>query len=151
TLKAGKPLGKPRIIRHAVEGERRFFAHGLTPDGRSYYWTGPREPAQRYRAEVYKVDTGELLLQVHLSADKPLNYINAQLSADGGSFWVDDQSSYRLHRLDGGASPRTAWPVAVSADSAWVAIEAPHRQLRAATTLALLPGSEAAAWLEFDL
>jgi WD40 repeat protein len=48
-------------VRAAEADERGFFDSGLTPDGRYYWWTGPRTPEKAYRVEVREVATGRLV------------------------------------------------------------------------------------------
>jgi WD40 repeat protein len=81
---------RPRIIRRAKPGDvRRFIDSGLTPDGRYYWWAGPRRPEAARRVEVIEVATGRCVWT--LTAPAPAgdeSRPSVRLSPDGKHAWV---------------------------------------------------------------
>jgi hypothetical protein len=79
-----------RVIRPSRPSDvRRFLESGLTPDGRYYWWTGPRLPEADRRIEVRQVATGALVWR--LSAPAPLDNSSqpsCKTSPDGYHLWV---------------------------------------------------------------
>jgi serine/threonine protein kinase/WD40 repeat protein len=125
-LVPGKPLGEGRVLRAAEPGDkRRYLGSGLTPDGRYYWWVGPRAPVDRQRVEVWDVKTGKLITRVPRPGRRPgSDWLSAMLSPDGKHLWVRDEDEKVLH-YDDLSRPRPSeaapsLPHAVSPDLRWV-------------------------------
>jgi WD40 repeat protein/tRNA A-37 threonylcarbamoyl transferase component Bud32 len=155
-LSAGKPPDVLRILRHAEADDiRRFFNSGLTPDGRYYYWSGPREPRSNQRAEVYEVATGRRLFRIAHAPQSPQQELGVFMSPDGRYCWIIPSASNtgnrRRYDLAGTSPPErvAGSPHAVSPDSAWLALVRTREKDRPGQYLALQPWAADRAWLEF--
>jgi hypothetical protein len=149
-LARGKPPREVREVRPAVEGERGFFDSGVTPDGRYYWWSGPREPQKAYRVEVREVASGRLVTRVPFRARKRLDDIGASLSPDGRFLWVDgEKSGISRHDLANGKTQVESDKfVAVTEGSSWRAYEVGEHVYGAPKALALKRGDSDETWLE---
>ncbi len=151
-LAAGKPLSEPRVIRPAVPGERRFLDHGLTPDGRSYWWVGPRQPLENQRVEVYEVAPAQRIIQVPTPAEKEDTQPTAGMSADGRYLWVgkDPFKSCSLYEVGQQTPPAQLpiFPYALAPDLQW-GLYRYSADPRWQDTLALYAKDKQQAWLEF--
>jgi WD40 repeat protein len=96
-------LGLPRTIRSAEPGDvRRFLTSGLTPDGRYYWWTGPRLPESARRIEVRDVATGALVWRLPTPERRGNDSAPAAMfSPDGKSLWVWRTDGRRRYDLPG--------------------------------------------------
>jgi WD40 repeat protein len=118
----GEPPAGPREIRPSGPGDvRRFLDHGLTPDGRYYWWVGPRLPEESSRVEVREVATGMSVLE-KLGLSTPTAR-SAFLSSDGRYLWVsaDNKDCYLYDLADAGRPPERvpSGPGAYSPGSRW--------------------------------
>jgi WD40 repeat protein len=95
-------LGSQRIIRHAEPGDvRRFLDSGLTPDGRYYWWSGPRLPETARRVEVWDTATGACIWRLSAPAPRDNSSLpSAQLSPDGKHLWISDSNNRPGRRYD---------------------------------------------------
>jgi WD40 repeat protein len=89
-----------RVIRPAEPGDvRRFIDSGLTPDGRYYWWAGPRLPESARRVEIRETATGKLVwsLSAPQACDES-SLPHCRLSPDGKWAWVrtPDERRYEL-------------------------------------------------------
>jgi WD40 repeat protein len=131
-ISAADGLNPPRVIRSAVAGEHGLLDSGLTPDGRYYWWVGPRYPPGNHRADVYNVRSGQRVISAPSVANDSATEINAItikngvprldtsaiMSQDGRFFWVSGER-HQLFDLSTMSAPQFAEqvPVAVSPDS----------------------------------
>src|SRR5262249_40904071 len=123
-----------------------------TPDGRYYWWAGPRLPQHNYRAEIREVATGRLLLRVPEQQALPDLEASAFLAPNGRHAWI--QVSGRKHlRYDLASTrlpePATTFPEAVSPDSQWLAYTTAENARRAITALCVQTTQDERPWLEF--
>jgi WD40 repeat protein len=150
----GKAPARPRVVRPRKAGDvHRFFHHGLTPDGRYYWWAGPREPRRDARVEVREVATGRLAISVPTSlalseSEEP----DAVLSGEGPYLWIGTKTTSRIYELASPNPPKdtSGWLVLFSPDARWIVryYEADaHRATPA--LLALQPSGAERTWLEF--
>jgi WD40 repeat protein len=148
-LARGKPLREVREVRKAVEGERGFFHSGLTPDGRYYWWSGPREPQKAYRVEVREVATGRLVREVPIRPEKPVHSIAACLSPDGRFLWAegDERGPFRCD-MSGTEPPVLSEKPRVMAEGASWQAHVSVEHVDSAQTLALERGDSGGIWLE---
>ncbi len=155
-LEAGRPLAPARLIRPIQPGDRRRFLHaGLTPDGRYYWWTGPREPTDARRIEVRQVATGQLVFEKSglSSAAEP----EALLSPDGRHLWVSNgekiKQDYDLADTSPPAEHVLGRPMAFSPTSRWLVVQDVPDDLRLFPAVVLRRLDEEHAWLEipFDV
>jgi eukaryotic-like serine/threonine-protein kinase len=149
-LVAGKEPRRLGVVRASEAGDfRRFLRHGLTPDGRYYWWVGPRDPEEKRRVEVREVATGKQIRTVpRPGSDEPV----AILSADGQRLWVSEGGSeataYDLTGAQGSVRiSRQPW--AASADLRWFADDSGFLTEGRFPSLSLRRGEEQPAWLEF--
>jgi WD40 repeat protein len=128
-LEVGKAPVQQRILRPHVPGEKEFLRSDLTPDGRYYCWTGPRQPARNRRCEVRDVATGQLIHCFHLPQERENPEPAAVLGPDGQTLFLTPAGSDRtwLHDLSGRALalPQRFVPLALSPDSRWLAAQEP--------------------------
>jgi WD40 repeat protein len=101
-LKLGKPAGPGRVLRKAEPGDRfSYFYSSLTPDGRFYAWSGPRDGAAR-RAEVWDLASGK---QVKVVPAKGPGETGVELSPDGRRLRVGQSSAAHEYDLTAGGPP----------------------------------------------
>ena len=152
-LEPGRTTADCRRIRAGRTGDRRgFLNRGLTPDGRYYWWLGPRLPKDAYRIEVREVATGRLVFdEVGLpSAVEP----GAYLSPDGRYLWVSsgEKNCLRYDLADTSRRPKRvhSTPASVSPASGWVVapVYVDEDGLRPFPALALRQLEAERAWLE---
>ncbi|MCI0459637.1 MAG: hypothetical protein L0Z62_22025 [Gemmataceae bacterium] len=83
-LRPGRVPEQKQVVRPAERGDREgFYTSGVTPDGRYFWWVGPRAPAQNERLEVREVATGKL--HFRLATDSGEGAV--LLSPDGKQVW----------------------------------------------------------------
>ncbi len=122
-----------RTLRPSDPGDRRGFLDcGLTPDGRLYWWVGPREPPAKYRVEVRRVETGEMVQFVPLPFPERRESVAAVLLDPSGQWlWVGEAftETKKLYNLGGRQPPREVpiVPTAVTNDGARRAIQVTAR------------------------
>jgi WD40 repeat protein len=90
-LEVGKKSAElVRVVRaSSAEDVRRFLHSGLTPDGRFYWWIGPRIPKERRRIEVWGVPTGKQVFALKSPVSGEMDFEpKAALTADGRLLWV---------------------------------------------------------------
>lgn len=88
-LEAGRPVTPARVIRPSAVGDRRRFLHaGPTPDGRLYWWAGPREPPQARRVEVREVATGRAVAVVPRPSARLFPEVAVHLDPAGRLLWL---------------------------------------------------------------
>jgi hypothetical protein len=148
---AGKPPREVREVRPAEAGERGFFNSRLTPDGRYYWWAGPRVPQQAYRVEVLEVATGRLVTRVPYRPGRVIDDLSATLSPDGRFLWVERETADGMDRHDlSGALPRERTqrvPEVAPGRSEWLAYGLEGEESPSGAALALQrPGAEG-RWL----
>ncbi len=149
---AGRPLREVREVRPAVDKEEKHFMSGITPDGRFYYWSGPRLPPRNNRVEVYEVATGRRLTSVPRPVEKEVNDLGAFLSPDGRWLWVEglDNRGPMRHDLSGqlpvgrGLVP----PVAFAADGTWTLERGGEDTRHVGGRATLTRGAAARPWLD---
>ncbi|HEV3260446.1 MAG TPA: serine/threonine-protein kinase [Gemmataceae bacterium] len=108
-----------RVFRPGERGEQSFFTSALTPDGRYYYWDGPRRPPDHHRIEVYDVTAGKLVTRVPQPMKVEPNDSPSWFSPDGQYLWtVTDQKGWLRYDLAGNKPPDRVPtpPVAFSPD-----------------------------------
>ncbi len=140
----------PRVIRPSDPSDRRqFLDHGLTPDGRLYWWTGPRFPADRRRVEVRRVDTGEKVFDRSHGADYS-ETLDVYVEPTGRLLWVSDGKSNTQYDIFSGQSQMRPDQdlVAASVDGKWLAYHS-REPRRSHMTLALWSVGAERPWLEF--
>jgi hypothetical protein len=147
-LTAGSGLRKLGVIRASEASDvRRFLSSGLTPDGRLFWWVGPRKPASARRVEVRAVATGKLLRRL----PRPFPATNDSepsvcLSPDGKQLWVGTLAGYSLHDLSGGRPPQPSrGPPGRMVPGRWAVVHWYARGQRPA--LHLRPWGAERAWL----
>jgi WD40 repeat protein/tRNA A-37 threonylcarbamoyl transferase component Bud32 len=150
-LEAGQPASDPRSLRASQAGDRRgFFDCDLTPDGRYYWWLGPRLPKDSCRVEIRDVGTGKLILEKRGVASS--GHPSAFLSSDGQHLWATNDGTDILHyRLPDASLPteRVAGvPVAFSPSSRWQVLRVVPDDLRPFHAVAFRRLEEDRTWLE---
>jgi hypothetical protein len=80
-----------RVVRaSAAEDVRRFLHSGLTPDGRFYWWIGPRKRPEKRRIEVREVATGKQVFALECPVPTGTDFEpRANLTADGQFLCVE--------------------------------------------------------------
>jgi WD40 repeat protein len=149
---AGKPPREVSEVRAPVDGESTFFTSALTPDGRYYWWAGPREPPTAYRVEVREVATGRLVARVPLRSERTLNSLGAALTPDGRFLWAQGASRTFAHDLSGERPTEqiVTAPGVISEDLRWLTYGAEKKGYRDTTVIALRRGSSGSTWLELE-
>lgn len=150
-LEAGQPADLLRVLRESTTGDLRgFFDHGLTPDGRLFWWTGPRAPPSEYRVEVRRTDTGELVRRVPIPSSKTLQGIHLVVDPAGELLWVREGTKMNLYYLNSERPPRavTTLPAAVSPGGDWRAISRADSRRRL-NMLGLATSEDDKPWLMF--
>jgi WD40 repeat protein len=148
----GKPPQNAREVRPGQPGDvRRFLGSGLTPDGRYYWWSGPRQPPNKRHVEVRDVATGRLVSRVQRPTPNLQPETVVLLSPDGRYLWVETGEDRQLYDLASTSPPErlSLIPAAYSPASRWLAFFHCPDELRAVPTLAIQRGREEQAWLEF--
>ncbi len=145
-LEASKDRAGPRVIRRSQPGEKGFLSSGLTPDGRYYWWVGPREPKNNWRVEVLEVATGKLKEKRNLTMSDG-SEPGAYLSPDGRYLWItDDERSLRDLSDDSRPGRRVSDLVlAVSPDCRWLLYFLPQKPV-----LTLKRWDEERPWLVLE-
>src|SRR5205823_5592491 len=83
-LAVSKPLSGKRVIRPSQDGDTGLSDHGLTPDGRLYWWVGPGESNDHQRRmEIREVATGRLVGRVNSLVTTSQSGPAVSLSSDG--------------------------------------------------------------------
>jgi WD40 repeat protein len=146
-LTADQPPRLLRVVRPSQPGDRRKFQHHeLTPDGRFYIWTGPREPLTERRVEVYEVATGRLVTRLRAPGRDGVEDNAGGLSSDGRFLRLElDGGPGLIYDLSGAAPPvrsRTR-SLSHSPDCQWYVL---HHTFDAVNPFALGRNSEQ-AWL----
>ncbi|MCI0464694.1 MAG: hypothetical protein L0Z62_47835, partial [Gemmataceae bacterium] len=147
-LSGGKAPRKLGVVRTAAAGDRGGFHDSrLTPDGRYYWWSGPRMPEKNHRVEIMDLKTGKLVQRL---PGKPGHGGAVVLSPDGRNLWVNEGGGI-LHRYDVKAPTRPervdATPDAV-APGRWQVFQ-PYTGPGEIPTLRLRKWSEKGEWLRF--
>jgi serine/threonine protein kinase/WD40 repeat protein len=151
----GKPPSYLREVRPTRPGDwRRFIESDLTPDGRYYYWWGPRLPPEKRRVEVREVVTGRLVTRVPRAVSDVTDTVGASLSPDGRYLWIASADGLLLNDLAGTNPPKrfsfsssSVWAFSPTLHW-WVSIE--HNELRNVDRLALRPWGEERVWLYLE-
>jgi WD40 repeat protein len=126
----GKGPTLERVARRSRPGERGFYNLGLGPDGRYFWWLGPRHERggqSERRVEAYDLRTGaRVLLLEDRAARFPVDREPAvHANADGHHLWIDtaDQDVWSCD-LEGKEPRRRVpdCPNAMSWDSAWFTV-----------------------------
>jgi hypothetical protein len=144
-LEVGGSAAIQRVVRPSQSSDvHRFFESGLTPDGRWFWWTGPRQPEDKARVEVRQVDTGERVLVRQLRGE-PYAYVEPQ----GRRLWVSAGDGTTCYELPTGRTLGRAdqHPESVSSEGRWQAHRglSPQRYHR----LSLWADGADRPWLEF--
>ncbi len=106
-LTAGKAPHVVRALRGGEPGDRALYLEaGLSPDGKHYWWSGPREPADRRRVEVWDVETGKQVVRVPHRHPPEEGEVVAVLGAGAKKLWVVWRGRADLHDLTGAEPPR---------------------------------------------
>jgi WD40 repeat protein/tRNA A-37 threonylcarbamoyl transferase component Bud32 len=144
------PNEAPRVIRPAVAGEEGFHNSGLTPDGRYYWWVGPRRPPQRLRVEAREVATGRLVKQVLAPQEQELSTWDGFLADDASALWVKSESGWTRHDLAGELPPVSSSdrPRIRAPRSNWEIFSDASQQVRGASALTIRLGPGQPVWLE---
>ncbi len=131
-LSPGRPIRSSRDLRRSEPGDvRRFYDHGLSRDGRYYWWTGPRLTPQNRRVEVYDVKANMPLLCLPQPTQDKMDEIHSLLSPDGRFLWYwDSLDAINRSSL---AQPRSfvvvpLYPLALSPDGLWSITKQPYRE-----------------------
>jgi WD40 repeat protein len=140
------------VVRPPEPGERLFYYSGLTPDGRYYWWSGPRLPPEDPRVEVREVATGRRVALRRPEAGPPTAETYACLTPDG-RYLVTKRLEARLHDLarPGPVQPLAAMPREVSRDGRWVVRNVLEPDDPTPRALALMPFPEGPAQLLFGV
>jgi WD40 repeat protein len=105
-LAVGKPLRRERVIRTSQEGDAGLFDHGLTPDGRLFWWVGPVEPSDhRRRMEIREVATGRLVARVSPLVTVLQSGPTVSLSSDGRYLFAETDNKRDVYDLVKGGAP----------------------------------------------
>jgi len=105
-LEPGKPFPEGRVLRAPEPGDQRtYIFNGLSPDGKHFYWDGPREPSANRRIEVFDVEKG---------------LRRFRFNRPSGRFaWVaTDEDLFQF--VESGAESKYGVPFSVSADRRWL-------------------------------
>ncbi len=152
-LAAGTPPKMLRVLRRSEAGDEGFLFSGLTPDGRSFWWSGPRVPAHNRRVEVYEVATGRRITRVPRPTLPHDHELGVLLSSNGCHLLIDSSGGSRtdLYNLTSSDAPEllTGLPTAVSPDFDWLVYTSMDPERRSIPFLSLWPGRSARAWLQF--
>ena len=151
-LVVGKPTEILRVVRSSeAEDQALFLSHGLTPDGRFYWWTGPRSPHKDRRAEVIEVATGRRVTRVDRRTKTPDHFETvASLSPDGRYFSVQTGLHREQYDLVTNVPPQklSDIPIAVSSTGRWMAWSPSRTFHRGMNVLAVKRVDEDATWIE---
>jgi hypothetical protein len=142
----------PAVLRPAKPGDENFFASGLTPDGRYFWWAGPRAPAANQRYEVWEVGPPRRRVFAREFPHRGVQDANGLLTPDGRHLLTKIEivpSVVQLHDLSrpGHVETVASLPAAVSADCAWTAGVECVSQDRRIHALVLRPFPRGAPWL----
>jgi WD40 repeat protein len=147
-LEAGQEKPKRlRVLRPSAPGERGIFFGELTPDGRYYLWSGPRQPLGKRRLEVYEAATGKLVTRVPQDTLPDNLGPGGTLSPDGRYLAVSrpdlrpgQMDACDVYDLVTNARPRRLpyFPYAFSPDGRWVSSRAYPDEFRPVPTLTLM-------------
>ncbi|HJT75995.1 MAG TPA: serine/threonine-protein kinase [Gemmataceae bacterium] len=150
----GEPPGPRTVLRPAVDGERSFFEHDLTPDGRYYIWSGPREPLQSHRVELYDVAAGRLLLAPLPRPLRPeAQSFEVRLSPDGRCFLISGENGgCQLYDRDRNAAAENlpAMPDAMSPDTGWLVFALDPGRQRLNPGISLKRRADGRTWIELS-
>jgi WD40 repeat protein/tRNA A-37 threonylcarbamoyl transferase component Bud32 len=140
------------VVRPPERGEQGFYYNGLTPDGRYYWWSGPRQPAEDPRVEVREVATGRRVALRRPEAAPANAETAAWLTPDGRSLIVK-RTEVRLHDLARpGPGERIAGEtLTVSRDGRWAVLPVSDTDGPPMRALSLTPFPEGPARLLFGL
>jgi len=111
------------LVRPPQPGEKQFFTSGVTPDGKYYWWAGPRSPVQAIRFEIREVATGKRLVREPFPHKAEGAEIYG-LVTPGSRHWIaggNEPTDYRVGDIAGCMPVRPIkYPAfAVSPDSVW--------------------------------
>jgi WD40 repeat protein/tRNA A-37 threonylcarbamoyl transferase component Bud32 len=148
----GPRLLDPPVLRPAEPGDANFFASGLTPDGRYFWWAGPRPPAANQRYEVWEVGPRPRRVFYYAFPRRDVQDANALLTPDGRYLVAKTEcvpTVVQLHDLSrpDHVAPMTSLPTAVSADGAWSAGVERVSPDRRDNALVVRPFPRGAPWL----
>ncbi len=147
------PGRAPRVLgtlRRSRPGELGFHLSDLTPDGRFFWWAGPREPPANARVEIHEVATGRLVRQVTAPPGGRLNLDGVVPDANGGALWawLEDETSLRCDFA--GRAPvhhEGDRPFAAAPNSRWLLYPITDRAAGSLHTYTLHCGTQEGGWL----
>jgi hypothetical protein len=146
-----RPPHRVAEFRHAERNDEGFHSSGLTPDGRYYWWLGPRKPPENCRAEVWDVGNRERVVRLSMPLPVEVQSLGGFLSPDGKMFWASGADGVLIHDVtDPPAPPRRdrAMPSAISSTGLW-ALHRPIPGLREVHALTLRQGPTGEDWVQF--
>jgi hypothetical protein len=133
-----------KVLRQGEAGEGGTIEAMLSPDGRHFWWTGPAEPKNSHRVEVWESDSGRIRRFPGGSSD-------ALVSDDGNSLWLNrGQQTLYFDLGAGGPAQRIHYrPTAASGDSRWLVCESTGEQYGRRIGVSLHRRGEGQPWLQF--
>jgi hypothetical protein len=147
----GKEPKRLHVVRRCKPGdESGYYRSDLTPDGRYFWWSGPRKPEQNSRCEVLEVATGKPIKNYAPDTSPSAKELTGYVTPDGRVFYVTGADSV-VHKFDLTndtelQSPNFA-PV-FSEDMKWMTTPASDETLRWYDTLAISRVKDDRPWLE---